>query len=96
MTNFRTTVLDMIRPGDQFKVGEGFGCTPEGTIVTIDRHAAGLFFPCEEGMHYLDGQVDGDGPDANVLANMILVRRVDDPSTDPVPLPGEPEDEFKS
>lgn len=44
--------------GQVIVADSGFDCIAEGTKLTIQEDADGLFVPCEEGHHYLDGQHD--------------------------------------
>jgi len=39
----------------------GFSCIAAGVLVKIARDPEGLYFPCSDGRHYLQAQVDQDG-----------------------------------
>jgi hypothetical protein len=49
-----------IRAGDRLVTYAGFTCIAENTVVTIEADAAGLFFRCADGLHYLESQRDKD------------------------------------
>jgi hypothetical protein len=36
----------------------GFACIDENSVLVVQRDDGGLFVPCAEGKHYLDGQLD--------------------------------------
>jgi len=50
-----------IHEGDYMVTFDGFQCISGNIIVAIQRDDAGLYFPCSEGKHYLQRQVDADG-----------------------------------
>lgn len=50
--------LDEIKAGDSIILDGGFDCAAAGA-VTVQRDDKGLYFPCRQGQHYLDGQEDG-------------------------------------
>lgn len=50
-----------VRVGDRLIADGGFDCMMEGREVTICRDPDGLYVWCNEGRHYLDGQVSDDG-----------------------------------
>ena len=56
--------IDEVKVGDKLVcdggftcVKGGFTCVKEGAVVVIQEDKNGLYFECEEGRHYLDGQV---------------------------------------
>lgn len=36
----------------------GFDCVSVGAVVTVKRNEHGLYFLCNKGKHYLDGQLN--------------------------------------
>lgn len=44
--------------GTRLVAGDGFTCLAEDTVVTVAEDEFGLFVPCDEGRHRLDGQLD--------------------------------------
>jgi hypothetical protein len=47
-----------IRAGDILLTYAGFTCIPAGVLVRIECDAAGLYFRCADGNHYLESQRD--------------------------------------
>ena len=45
-----------IKRGDRMVTYGGFSCIAGGTVVLIEEDAAGLFFRCGDGLHYLESQ----------------------------------------
>lgn len=46
-----------VQVGDLIVTDGGFGCCPVGPH-RVQRDATGLYFDCDEGHHYIDGQID--------------------------------------
>ena len=46
------------KPGTKLQADGGFTCIAEDTILTVNQASDGLWVPCEEGRHYLAGQVE--------------------------------------
>ena len=56
-----------LKAGDYVKVDSGFDCIPDGSVRAVEKDEEGrLFIACDEGRHYLDGQLDFDGCGAYV------------------------------
>lgn len=53
--------LSEIKSGDWLKADGGFTCLKDGQVVSVHVDEAGLFVPCRDGRHYLDGQEGTDG-----------------------------------
>lgn len=51
-----------IKIGDRVKTDGGFTCMAAGTKI-VEGDDDGLFIPCNDGKHYLDGQEDEEGAD---------------------------------
>lgn len=50
-----------LKAGDRVKVDGDFTCLPgftEHTVLQDDTEAAGLYLFCEDGKHFLDGQIE--------------------------------------
>lgn len=52
--------ISEISVGDTIEVDGGFGCIAGGSQVIVRKSNHGLYFLCDQGRHYLDGQRDGD------------------------------------
>lgn len=50
--------LSTLKPGDKLQADPGFTCIRANDILTIQGCEHGLFVPCSEGKHFLDGQAD--------------------------------------
>lgn len=50
-----------VAPGAVLVADGAFTCLKQGETVTVGADKDGLFVPCNDGHHYLDGQQDGDG-----------------------------------
>ena len=49
-----------VKPGDILVADGGFTCIDEGAELTVCRgHEDALYVACDDGRHYLDGQVSG-------------------------------------
>ena len=48
-----------LKAGDKIELDGGFSCQ-RATIVTVHKDSDGLFFRCQEGRHYLRGQLLDD------------------------------------
>lgn len=66
---FGTTKLSDVKAGDRLLTDNGFTCV-EQTDVVVKQDENGLFFECDDGKHFLDGQVDGAG-------NLVGLKRWD-------------------
>lgn len=51
-------VGDKLTMDDGFDDGDGEGCGISGKTLVVEQGEHGLFVPCGEGHHYLDGQAD--------------------------------------
>ncbi len=49
--------LSKLKPGDKVEIDDGFTCNAAG-IYIVAGDARGLYIPCSEGGHHLDGQAD--------------------------------------
>lgn len=61
-------VKDVVK-GSIVKTTIDFGCIKQGAELSVDSDKHGLFIPCCDGHHYLDGQIDGD-----MYVNLELVK----------------------
>ena len=52
--------LSDLSEGDIVVVDGGFTCREAGEVMVYEA-VDGLYFECEHGRHYLDGQEDDDG-----------------------------------
>jgi len=52
--------LSDVKQGDVLIADGGFTCLKEGQRCAVQSDSNGLFIPCNEGKHYLDGQVSFD------------------------------------
>lgn len=53
--------VEEVHEGLQLECDDAFTCISTGRVVTVNKDSVGLFIPCDEGRHYLDGQLDFDG-----------------------------------
>lgn len=62
-----------VRVGTSLSV-TGFTCIPDGSIRVVESDEKGeLFIPCDEGRHYLDGQIDFDTGETYVGLSIVPV-----------------------
>ena len=47
-----------VHPGTMLIADGGFTCIKEGDVLTVEADRNGMYVPCRDGKHYLDGQVD--------------------------------------
>jgi hypothetical protein len=60
MTTFAN--IRNLRAGSCLCADGGFTCIKEGAILEVQAEAdESLFVPCDDGKHFLDGQIDDDG-----------------------------------
>lgn len=45
-----------VKVGDKLIADDGFTCIPVGAVKTVQLGPEGLYIPCSQGEHYLDGQ----------------------------------------
>ena len=50
--------LSELYEGASVQVDDGFDCAEAWAIKLVGKDDKGLFFDCNEGKHYLDGQAD--------------------------------------
>lgn len=50
--------LSDLKPGDRVLADGGFTCIAAKAVLEVAGDEYGLFVPCEDGKHYLDGQCD--------------------------------------
>jgi hypothetical protein len=55
------TRLEDVKPGDVLIADGGFTCLTENGRCKVREDEHGLYVICDEGKHYLDGQLDDDG-----------------------------------
>jgi hypothetical protein len=55
--------LSELSAGDLVLADDGFTCLKTGAYTVQADETGRLFIPCDEGHHYLDGQVDFDDPE---------------------------------
>ena len=49
-----------VQPGSKLKADDGFTCIEPDAIVTVVEDSHGLYVPCDDGKHYLCGQLSDD------------------------------------
>jgi hypothetical protein len=54
----RYSKMFAIRAGDILVTYAGFNCISANKLVRVERDAAGLYFLCADGHHYLESQRD--------------------------------------
>jgi len=47
-----------VKAGTKLKADGDFTCIKENAVLTVEENDGGLFVPCKEGHHYIDGQLD--------------------------------------
>lgn len=52
--------LSDIKEGQVINLDAGFTCAKKGPVVVEKDDKGRLYFPCDQGHHLLDGQVDHD------------------------------------
>lgn len=50
--------LSELKPGDHVLADDGFTCGMNGKTLEVSQDDHGLYVPCNEGKHHLDGQAD--------------------------------------
>lgn len=56
--------LANVKPGTRLRCDDGFTCMRPDVIKVVETDAAGQpFIPCDDGKHYLEGQLDFEGGD---------------------------------
>lgn len=67
MTDYKTDVhgheyakLSQLKAGDFVVVDDGFDCMSAWQAFGVLEDEGGLYLPCADGGHYLDGQLDTD------------------------------------
>ena len=50
-----------VKVGDLLIVGNGFTCLAPDTCTLVYEDVGALYVNCDDGRHYLDGQIDWDG-----------------------------------
>jgi hypothetical protein len=62
-------MLETLKEGDLVQLVGGFSCTKQSLVrLYADKHGK-LYFRCNEGRHYLDGQLNLDGTLAGICRN---------------------------
>lgn len=52
--------IDDVKAGDKLTPDDGFDCLKVGSVLVVQADADGkLYVPCDEGNHYLNGQIGG-------------------------------------
>lgn len=49
------------KAGDIVRLDDGFTCCPAGEVMLHYGDKGRLFFACDHGQHYIDGQLDSKG-----------------------------------
>lgn len=58
----KSTRLSEIKLGDVVVADDGFTCIQANARLTVEVDPRGnLFVSCDQGRHFLDGQIDDDG-----------------------------------
>ena len=50
--------VDAVSRGDTLIADGGFTCMREGAELLVNEDERGLFVSCDEGKHYIDGQIE--------------------------------------
>jgi hypothetical protein len=50
-----------VQAGDKVQADGDFRCIPANRILTVSGDKNGLYIPCRDGRHYLDGQIERRG-----------------------------------
>lgn len=53
--------LSNLKAGDVVDLDGGFTCGISSRRLPVEADSSGLYVPCGEGKHYLDGQIDDAG-----------------------------------
>lgn len=53
--------VDDTTAGSRVKVDGDFTCIAEGAELVVQKGPHGLYVPCSDGCHYLDGQENDEG-----------------------------------
>ena len=61
-----------VNEGDTLIADGGFTCIDEGRCLLVENSGGGLFIACDEGRHFLDGQIDLK--DGETLVGLTLYR----------------------
>ena len=48
-----------VTTGSRLQCDAGFTCLLPRQVLMVQRNRLGLYIPCREGHHYLDGQIGG-------------------------------------
>ena len=65
--------LDELEAGDVIRLDSGFTCVHLDTTRVVQKDEHGLFFSCDEGHHYLDGQLPFDSLTDQHLVGVTIV-----------------------
>jgi len=49
---------EQVKVGTKLRADDGFTCLRDGDELTVEGDDKGLFVRCDEGSHYLDGQLE--------------------------------------
>lgn len=60
--------IDDVQEGTMLVADGGFTCIKEGTCMIVRKDNHGLYVPCKDGNHYIDGQLD----DGDVYIGLYL------------------------
>ena len=52
--------ISEVYEGCSIEVDGDFSCCREGEVFLVEEDEDGFFFRCSEGLHYIDGQIEGD------------------------------------
>jgi hypothetical protein len=66
--------LDDLKAGDTLFADDGFTCMQAG-VKTVREDEDGLYIPCADGSHYLDGQLREDGTLAGLVKLPSVMKR---------------------
>jgi hypothetical protein len=50
-----------VKEGSILVADDGFTCLRNGEVLTVQKDEEGLYVPCCDGQHYIDGQISDDG-----------------------------------
>ena len=56
-----------LKDGETVKIDSGFECRREGKVVLMQTDEGRLFFLCDEGKHFLDGQLADEPTDDSLI-----------------------------
>lgn len=72
MSDLYAAPIDKVKDGSVLECDDGFTCLHDEDIVVVRKDENGLYVVCDEGRHYIDGQLDWD--DCTTYVGFKLIR----------------------